>query len=511
MPSRIQRRRAGGWRAPEGAVYVGRGSVWGNPWRVDPRSAGSSPLVVRSRAEAAARYCEWLTFAAEGRALAALARERLRGRTLMCWCPEGAPCHGDFLVDLADTLGPGEPGAALGVGSVCSGYGGLEVGLEEALGPVRTAWVADTDEAAARVLAARFPWAPNLGDIRGADFTSVERVDIIAGGTPCQDLSHAGRRAGMTPESRSGLWASMARAVEEQEPALVVWENVEGARTSGADRGVGRGGGGVATRDGGTVLRAAGRVVGDLSSLGYDCQWSVVSAASVGAPHRRRRLFVLGVRRTASTAWLSAVAARADALRDADLESRDMRGVSAPGEAPRGRTHGLAGGPGRAPAPHLIPTPTASDHKECRHSPGTGMSLSQAVELMPTPTTQDIPYSSGGGYGATLGEAVRAIGADASARRFGPYTEAVRRWEALTRAAPAPTEPSPRSARPRLSAEFVEWLMGLEAGWVTSPELGLSRRQQLRLLGNGIVPQQAAAVVGGLLGRHLRAQWGLPL
>ena len=509
MPSRIQRRRSRGWRAPEGAVYVGRGSVWGNPWRVDPRRAGSSPLVVRDRAEATARYCEWLTFTAEGRALAALARERLRGRTLMCWCTEGNPCHGDFLADLAATPGPGEPGTALRVGSVCSGYGGLEVGLEEALRPVRTAWVADTDEAAARVLAARFPGAPNLGDIRGADFAAVERVDIIAGGTPCQDLSHAGRRAGMTPESRSGLWAAMARAVGEQEPALVVWENVEGALSSGADCGVGRGGGGVAPRDGGAVLRAAGRVVGDLAGLGYDCQWSVVSAASVGAPHRRRRLFVLGVRRTASPAWLSAVAARASALRDALGIPGVVRGVSAPGEAPRGRAHGLAGGSGRAPG-RLIPTPTASDRKSCAHPANTGLSLSQAVELMPTPTTQDIP-SSGGGYGASLGEAVRAIGADDAARRFGPYTEAVRRWEVLTRAAPAPTEPSPRSARPRLSAGFVEWLMGLEAGWVTSPELGLSRRQQLRLLGNGVVPQQAAAVVGALLGRYLRAQWGLPL
>lgn len=508
MPSRIQRRRAGGWRAPEGAVYVGRGSVWGNPWRVDPRRAGSSPLVVRDRAEAAARYCEWLTFTAEGRALAVLARERLRGRTLMCWCPEGAPCHGDFLADLADIPGPGEPGAALRVGSVCSGYGGLEIGLESALGPGIIAWVADTDEASARVLAARFPWAPNLGDIRSADFTSVERVDVIAGGTPCQDLSHAGRRAGMTPESRSGLWASMARAVEEQEPALVVWENVEGALSSGADRGVGREGGGVAPRDGGAVLRAAGRVVGDLSGLGYDCQWSVVSAASVGAPHRRRRLFVLGVRRGTSLTCLSTVAARGSALRDAERESRGLRGLPAPAEAPRRRARGLAGGPGRAPG-RLIPTPTASDHKECRHSAGTGLSLSQAVELMPTPTTQDIPYSSGGGYGATLGEAVRAIGTDDANHWFGPYTAAVRRWEALTRAAPAPTAPSPRSARPRLNAEFVEWLMGLPVGWVTSPELGLSRRQQLRLLGNGVVPQQAAAAVGALLGRYLRAQWGL--
>lgn len=130
---------------------------------------------------------------------------------------------------------------------------------------------------------------------------------------------------------------------------------------------------------------------------------------------------------------------------------------------------------------------------------------------MPTPTTQDIPYSSGGGYGASLGEAVRAIdGADAG-RVFGPYTKAVHVWEAVTRPAPAPTESSPRSGRPRLSVEFVEWLMGLEDGWVTSPALGLSRRQQLRLLGNGVVPQQAASVVGGLLGRHLHARWGLPL
>lgn len=510
MPSRIQRRRSRGWRAPEDAVYVGRGSVWGNPWRVDPHRAGSSPLAVRDRAEATARYCEWLTFTAEGRALAALARQRLRGRTLMCWCPEGTHCHGDFLADIAATPGPCEPGAALKVGSVCSGYGGLELGLASALGPVSTAWVADTDEASACVLAARFPGAPNLGDIRSSDFAAVERIDIIAGGTPCQDLSHAGRRAGMTPDSRSGLWAYMARAVEEQEPALVVWENVEGALTSGADRGVGRGDTGVAPRDGGTVLRAAGRVVGDLSGLGYDSQWTVVSAASVGAPHRRRRLFVLGVRRTASTAWLSAVAARASALREALGIPGVVRGVSAPGEAPRGRAHGLAGGPGRAPEPHLIPTPTASDHKAGYHQAGKGMSLSQAVELMPTPTTQDIP-SSGGGYGAPLGAVVRAIGADDAARRFGPYTEAVRRWEALTRAAPAWTEPSPRSARPRLSAEFVEWLMGLPVGWVTSPELGLSRRQQLRLLGNGVVPQQAAAAVGALLGRHLHARWGLPL
>lgn len=82
---------------------------------------------------------------------------------------------------------------------------------------------------------------------------------------------------------------------------------------------------------------------------------------------------------------------------------------------------------------------------------------------------------------------------------WGDYVEAVRRWERVVGAAPIPTEMSPRG-NPRLAPEFVEWMMGLPKGYVTSPEIGLSRRQQLQVLGNGVVPQQAEAAIRRLAG-----------
>ena len=82
---------------------------------------------------------------------------------------------------------------------------------------------------------------------------------------------------------------------------------------------------------------------------------------------------------------------------------------------------------------------------------------------------------------------------------WGAYTPAIRRWEALTRPAPPPTQPSHKGT-PQLSPAFVEWLMGLPAGWVTDVP-GLTRNQQLKALGNGVVPQQAAAVLRLMLDR----------
>lgn len=124
------------------------------------------------------------------------------------------------------------------------------------------------------------------------------------------------------------------------------------------------------------------------------------------------------------------------------------------------------------------------------------MSLSQAVRTLPAVTTMDVAYSSQG-YGPTLGQAVRSLHAEGT---FGPYEAAVRRWEAVIgRPAPAPTEPSPTTGRPRLATRFVEHMMGLPDGQVTSPALGLTRAQQLSLLGNGVVPQQAAHAVRTLI------------
>ena len=184
-----------------------------------------------------------------------------------------------------------------------------------------------------------------------------------------------------------------------------------------------------------------------------------------------------------------------------------------------------------------MPTPTASDHKAGRHQDGTGHSLTQAVQLLPTPVAQPSGNSpsehlhkkpgrervtdlailvendllptggllptpqavnasrSSAGYGPNLHEV--ATGADLS--HFGPYAPAIARWEQVTgRAAPPPSTPSRRAGgKPQLSARFVEWMMGLPDGHVT--DLDLPREHQLRLLGNGVVPQQAALAVGTLI------------
>lgn len=120
------------------------------------------------------------------------------------------------------------------------------------------------------------------------------------------------------------------------------------------------------------------------------------------------------------------------------------------------------------------------------------MSLSQAVQMLPTPQATNATASSTG-YGANLHEVSRGM----EAGTFGVYDQAIARWErVLGRPAPAPTVPPTREGgRARLSTRFVEWLMGLEAGHVTGEDLRLTREQQLRLLGNGVVPQQGAAAI----------------
>nr|DAO84326.1 MAG TPA: Cytosine specific methyltransferase [Caudoviricetes sp.] len=230
----------------------------------------------------------------------------------------------------------------------------------------RVAWTSDIEPGPCRLAEVRWPGVPNLGDITQVDWSNVEPVDIICGGSPCQDLSLAGRRAGMATGTRSGLWESMFNAIKTLRPRLVVWENVRGALTSGAYSLVESEQGLLGDGTDGPDLRAAGRVVGDLAGLGYDAQWCVVRASDVGAPHQRERFFLTG--HPAGEPW-------------------QLRGLTASTEAQGGRALRESCGPDRAPGA-LIPTPTASDHKAGRHQDGTGMSLSQAVQMLPTPVAQ---------------------------------------------------------------------------------------------------------------------------
>lgn len=388
------------------------------------------------------------------------------------------------------------------IGSLFTGYGGLDMAVRMALDPAtRVAWTSDVEPGPCRLAEVRWPGVPNLGDITQVDWSEVEPVDIICGGSPCQDLSLAGRRAGMASGTRSGLWESMREAIKILRPRLVVWENVRGALTSGAASLVESGPRLLGIGADRPALRAAGRVVGDLASVGYDAQWCIVRASDVGAPHQRERLFL--VSNPAGEPW-------------------QLRGLAATGETPGREAFGESRGSDRAPGA-LIPTPTASDHKAGYHQERTGMSLSQAVQMLPTPQATNATASSTG-YGANLHEVARELLPTPSASDaimglprtsgrppekatklatrieytdFGMYAPAIARWEqVLGRPAPAPTVPPTREGgRARLSTRFVEWLMGLPEGHVTGEDLGLTREQQLRLLGNGVVPQQGAAAI----------------
>ena len=159
----------------------------------------------------------------------------------------------------------------LTIGSVCAGIGGIDLGLEAAgLGPVR--WQIEINPFARAVLAKHWPDAARYEDLIDAAKhpETLAAVDIIAGGTPCQDMSLAGRGAGING-AKSSLWFSMLALVEANRPRFVVWENVLGS-----------------------VRRGMDTVVSGLVGAGYEVVGTRLSAADVGAPHKRERVFVVG-------------------------------------------------------------------------------------------------------------------------------------------------------------------------------------------------------------------------
>ncbi len=151
------------------------------------------------------------------------------------------------------------------IGSLFSGIGGLELGLESlGLGPVL--WQCDSDPLARAVLAKHWPNVTRYEDVRKMD--GATRVSLVCGGFPCQPHSLAGKRKGTSDER--WLWPAFAAIIERARPLGVFIENVPGLRTSGL-------------RD----------VLAGLADLGFDAEWDYFSAAEVGAPHIRRRLFIL--------------------------------------------------------------------------------------------------------------------------------------------------------------------------------------------------------------------------
>lgn len=156
----------------------------------------------------------------------------------------------------------------LSIGSLFSGIGGLELGLEWAgLGPVL--WQVEKDEFCRRVLAKHWPEVPRYEDVRSVRASQLPVVDIICGGFPCQDVSSAGIGGGLSAP-RSGLWFEFWRIVKESSPRFVVVENVASGKA-----------------------RWLRRVRHHLHMLGYRTRSLGIAARDVGAPHNRKRVFVV--------------------------------------------------------------------------------------------------------------------------------------------------------------------------------------------------------------------------
>lgn len=154
------------------------------------------------------------------------------------------------------------------IGSLFSGIGGLELGLETA-GVGHTVWQVELDPYCRAVLANHWPEAVRYDDVKAVGSHNLKRVDLICGGFPCQDVSSAGKRAGLAG-ARSGLWFEYARIVGELRPQWVVVENVASGARAWVD-----------------TVRSG------LAQLGYASLPIPIEAADVGAPHARARVFIV--------------------------------------------------------------------------------------------------------------------------------------------------------------------------------------------------------------------------
>ena len=325
------------------------------------------------------------------------------------------------------------------VGALCAGYGGLELGLTLAGIEHELAWWSETDPHASKVMAHHHPDTPNLGDLTLVD--DAPPVDIVTAGFPCQPVSSAGKRQGVDDER--WLIHDVVGLARRARARWLILENVSGLYSA---------------NDG----EALGQVCDALAEGGFDAEWAPLRASDVGACHRRLRWFCLAAAPdSGGVGWVE---------RSGPRES-EPSGLWRDGSDDDDRTVDLA--------LTLLPTPTAGN-------PNDG----ETLESWEARRQRNIAKGyNGNGQGTPLGIAVHAD--------FGQYGPAIARHEAVVTHRPAP---SPTNEQGRLSAEFVEWMMGLPAGHVTDVP-GLTRAQQLGRLGNGVVPQQAAAALTGLAAR----------
>lgn len=375
------------------------------------------------------------------------------------------------------------------IGSLFSGYGGLDMAVQSYFGG-ELAWYSEIDKAAYKVLANLHPDVPNLGDIKKIDWSQVEPVDILTGGYPCQPFSHAGLRKGTEDERH--LWPYVKEAISALRPRITVLENVRGHITLGFSD-----------------------VLTEIAEMGFSARWGLVRASDTGAPHRRERLFIIAYPDSKGLQGHTGSGGETQAAGHGHFEqgtSPLANADSASSEAPNNGRQGRRDERRLQPMERggsVITDPNSDGHGQQLHAPGMGGVESEAEgqpqqrqrswsESDPRGVGDAAHTQHDGRNGATVGRSTSASqdqgrvqqpqGCD-SATEWGKYKPAIKRWEGvLQRPAPAPTVM--HKDRQRLNPVFVEWMMGLPEGHVTGH--GLSAAQELKMLGNGVVPQQAA-------------------
>lgn len=278
------------------------------------------------------------------------------------------------------------------IGSLCTGYGGLDLAVETFF-DAEMVWCAENDKYASKLIAQRFD-KPNLGDIKQIDWASIESIDIMTAGYPCQPFSHAGYRKGENDERH--IWPDILKGISILRPKIIVLENVRGHLSLGFKE-----------------------VLKDLAKNGYDAKWRIVRASDVGAPHQRARLFIIAY----------SINCGCTQRESSRLEQNVAKSTN----------NGCL---------------TDSDSNACEKSRRTTLCLC------------------GKSSGLQQWQNKRQAGHE---YRFSLEMDRQEIPNTLD--------------QDRLNVKFVEYMMGLPNGWVT--DLDFTRAQQLKMLGNGVVPQQA--------------------
>lgn len=310
----------------------------------------------------------------------------------------------------------------------------------EAYFHAETVWTCEFDKHASKVIEARIN-KPNHGNLKTTDWGQVEPIDILTAGYPCQPFSHAGLRKGADDERH--LWPYIKEIIRQLRPQYVVLENVRGHF-------------GLGFRE----------VLGDLAFIGYDARWRLIRASDVGAPHRRERLFIVAYPN--STRWPRPDASNIQAPESWDSSSNSYEYTHADGQRCNlGQNYG----------------------NEVEYQGQSQLISSRLVETVTTHTNSDTRTKSR--------RTSREVRTESIGLRRGAYEGQARGQYRFSREMDKEEVPSPLD-QGKLNVKFVEYMMGLPSGWVTG--VGLSRAQTLKILGNGVVPQQAYKALELLLG-----------